>query len=95
MTSPSPGFIKINFVGASKGNPGPTGFGFILRDEKGSILCISKGSLGYDSNNEANIWALIKGLTLTQHHGYHQIVVEGDSQIILNMLTKLLHGSSP
>jgi hypothetical protein len=31
----------------------------------------------------------------SHHHGYHQIVVEGDSQIILNMLTKLLHGSSP
>jgi ribonuclease HI len=84
----------MNFDGASKGNLGPTGFGFVLRDEKGTILHISVGSLGYDLNNAADLWALIKGLTLSHHHGYHQIVVEGDSQIILNMLTKLLHGSS-
>jgi hypothetical protein len=29
------GFIKINFDGASRGNPGPTGFGSILRNQAG------------------------------------------------------------
>jgi len=94
MDPSPPGFIKLNFDGASKGKPGPASFSFILRDEQGSILHISKGTLGYDSNKEAELWALIKGLTLAHHHGYHQIMVEGYSQIILNMLTKLLHGSS-
>lgn len=87
--------MKLNFDGASKGNHGPTGFGLVLRDEKGSSLHISAGSLGYDSNNATKIWALIKGLLLAQQHDYNQIVLEGDSKIILNMLTKLLRSATP
>jgi hypothetical protein len=34
---PPPGFWKLNFDGASKGNPGPTGFGAVIRDNTGKI----------------------------------------------------------
>jgi hypothetical protein len=40
------GFIKINFDGASKGNPGPAGFGAILRNSNGEILHLVAGFLG-------------------------------------------------
>lgn len=29
---PLEGWVKVNFDGASKGNPGPSGAGFIVRD---------------------------------------------------------------
>jgi len=32
---PPLGFFKLNFDGASKGNPGPTGFGLVFRDDQG------------------------------------------------------------
>ena len=35
---PPDGFVKINFYGASKVNPGPTYFGEILRDSGGNPL---------------------------------------------------------
>jgi hypothetical protein len=40
--SPLPsGFIKLNFDGASKGNPGAAGFGVVFCNSQGNILLIS------------------------------------------------------
>jgi len=49
-TPPPIDFIKINFDGASKENPGPTGYGATLRNSNGDILCLVVGYLA--SNNE-------------------------------------------
>jgi hypothetical protein len=48
---PPKGFYKLNFDGASKGNPGPAGFGGVFRNSSGTILRIFFGTLGLDSNN--------------------------------------------
>jgi hypothetical protein len=45
-TPPPTGFIKINFDGASKGNPGPAGYGAVIRNSKGEILILAAGYLG-------------------------------------------------
>jgi ribonuclease HI len=54
--------MKMNFDGASKGNPGPTNFGVVFMDDKGNIRKILAGSLGYDSNNLVKLWGLLKGI---------------------------------
>jgi hypothetical protein len=46
-------FIKLNFDGASKGNPGAAGFGVVFRNHNGHILLISAGFLGNSMNNAA------------------------------------------
>jgi len=48
---PSLGFIKLNFDGSSKGNPGPAGFRVVLRNNQGNIMLISASSIGHNSNN--------------------------------------------
>jgi hypothetical protein len=58
-TPPPTGFIKINFDGASKGNPGPAGHGAVIRNSKGEILTLTAGYLGETTNNVAGInWPL-------------------------------------
>jgi ribonuclease HI len=59
----------------------------------GQILHIFYGYLGINSNNVAELWALIKGLQITHQNQFHQLIVEGDSQLIIHMLTKLQWGS--
>lgn len=54
--SPPPeGVFKLNFDGASKGNPGPAGFGGIVRNSRGETQLIYYGSIGWDSNNSAEL----------------------------------------
>ena len=52
---PPTGFMKLNFDGASKGNPGKSGYRFILRNYIGKMLGFGYGFLGIDSNNAAEI----------------------------------------
>lgn len=42
---PHEGCLKLNFDGASKGNPGPAGFGCVLRDHLGRVLHVIYGPL--------------------------------------------------
>jgi hypothetical protein len=59
---PPPGFLKINFDGASRGNPGPAGFGAVLRNHLGKITHLIAGFLGENTNNAAELSSLVKGL---------------------------------
>ena len=92
---PPEGFIKINFDGASKGNPGAAGYGLVFRNHKGHILIISAGSLGHSTNNNAELWGLLNGLCLARDHGFTKLIVEGDSQLIIKILRRMLNGVPP
>eukprot|EP00253_Pinus_taeda_P005945 PITA_05945 len=49
---------KLNFDGASKGNPGPAGFGGIIRNHNGTPLQIYFGNIRWDTNNSAELEGL-------------------------------------
>ena len=42
--------------------------------------------------NVAELKALLVGLDMIQTHGWHPAILEGDSQVILQMAEKLLKG---
>ena len=52
---PGEHFIKMNFDGASKGNPGPIGLGGIFRDSKGKTRWVFVEWGGEMTNNEAEL----------------------------------------
>ena len=85
--------FKLNFDGASKGNPGTAGFGGIFRNHKGDSLLIFYGNIGWDTNNSAELEGLWQGLLLSRHYGFHPLEVEGDSQILIAMENQLLNGT--
>jgi ribonuclease HI len=89
------GFIKLNFDGASKGNPGAAGFGVVFRDHRSHILLINAGSLGHTTNNVAELWGLTRGLQLAIEHNFTKLIVEGDSLVITNLFGKILNGADP
>jgi probable phosphoglycerate mutase len=55
-------FIKINFDGAAKGNPGPAGWGAAIRDSDGKLLGLATGFLGETTNNVAELTGSLRGL---------------------------------
>jgi ribonuclease HI len=73
----------------------PVGFGVVLRDSEGRILHITIGYLGFNTNNAAKLWSLLKGIKLAISHNIFQLIVEGDSQVIIHLISKIIHGSHP
>jgi len=48
-----------------------------------------------NTNNVAELTSLVRGLQTTVHHQYHRLVIEGDSQVIIQLISKILHGKPP
>jgi ribonuclease HI len=46
-----------------------------------------------NTNNCVELFSLVKGFQLVGHHGYNNLIIEGDSQIRIQDLSKLLNGS--
>ena len=63
---PHLGFIKINFDGASKGNPGQAGIGGVFKNSQGAVCRVYAMDLGYATNNEAELTSLQQGLIIAK-----------------------------
>lgn len=93
MTAPPEHTFKLNFDGASKGNLGKAGYVGIFRNHAGKPQLIYFGNIGWDTNNSAKTEGLWRGLLLARTHNYHPLEVEGDSQLLINMVKQLHNGS--
>ncbi|NBX93085.1 MAG: reverse transcriptase-like protein [Proteobacteria bacterium] len=71
--------------GASRGNPGPGAYGFVLLE--GEDLVFQKGSrMGVVTNNVAEYEGLLKGLEKSIELGATSITVRSDSQLLVRQL---------
>ncbi|XP_076954363.1 uncharacterized protein LOC143628752 [Bidens hawaiensis] len=71
----------LEFDGASKGNPGPSGAGAVLRVIDGSLVYRLREGLGVATNNVAEYRAVILGLRYALDRGFRHIRVQGDSKL--------------
>lgn len=77
----------LKFDGGSRGNPGPSGAGFVLYncadDEE-----VQRGNafLGRTTSNVAEYTALIGGLRAALSLGVRRLKVRGDSQLVINQV---------
>jgi len=87
----------LRFDGGSRGNPGTAGAGMVLYDsEDGSELWSACQYLGdKNTNNEAEYMGLITGLECARSLGVENIVVQGDSQLILRQIEGRYQVKSP
>ncbi|XP_057856436.2 uncharacterized protein LOC131065813 [Cryptomeria japonica] len=84
--APEPGWFKVNFDGASVGNPGQSGIGCILRNSDG--ICIKEISkkIGVATNNKAEFRVALRGLQLGMELGVQRIHLQGDSLNVVNVV---------
>lgn len=92
-TPPPPHIVLLNFDGASKGNLGKAGFGGIFRNHKGNVLQTFMGSIGWDTNNSVELEGILQGLLLAKNNRFFPLIIEGDSQILINMINQILQGT--
>jgi len=76
---------KLHFDGCSKGNPGVAGIGAVLYFEEQEIWC-SNQYIGIKTNNESEYMALILGLNEALLRSIDELIVCGDSLLVINQM---------
>lgn len=71
--------------GASKGNPGPSGAGFLIQKE-GQTIYENSIYLGIQTNNQAEYRALLEGLSYAKDQGMMSLLVCMDSELIVKQI---------
>ena|SRR5437899_1934401 len=71
--------------GASRGNPGPAGFGVFMTTDAGDIIEIS-GYLGVATNNVAEYAGLLEALSVAREEGATEVEVISDSLLLVNQM---------
>lgn len=77
------GVLKLNFDGASKGIPGPAGFGCVVRDSNGVVLWVCVGPLDPSDALKAEIFGLLIGLRNIHNLDVSKIIIEEDSAVVI------------
>lgn len=78
--------IVAHTDGASRGNPGESGIGVILRTPDGTILGTISGYLGSTTNNIAEYSALLACLRAVAQLPCEQLTVHSDSELMVRQV---------
>ncbi|MEH1030029.1 bifunctional RNase H/acid phosphatase [Micromonospora profundi] len=83
----APRVVVVEADGGSRGNPGPAGYGAVVRDaETGEVLAERSESLGTATNNVAEYQGLIAGLTAAAEVGAGEVDVRMDSKLVVEQM---------
>lgn len=93
MPSPSKS-VELYCDGASRGNPGPAAYGFVVFSE-GEVIAEEGKCIGVTTNNVAEYEALIRGLERCQSLGVQEITVRADSELMVRQVNGQYKVRSP
>jgi broad specificity phosphatase PhoE/ribonuclease HI len=84
----APESVVVEADGGSRGNPGPSGFGAVVRDPAtGDVLAERSGFLGVNTNNVAEYRGLIAGLEAARDLGAGSVLVRMDSKLVVEQMS--------
>ncbi|MEV4414140.1 bifunctional RNase H/acid phosphatase [Catellatospora sp. NPDC049609] len=80
--------VIVEADGGARGNPGPAGYGAVVRDpETGDVLAERNGALGVTTNNVAEYRGLIAGLEAAAELGAAQVEARMDSKLVVEQMS--------
>lgn len=80
--------VIIEADGGSRGNPGPAGYGAVVRDaDTGELLTEASGGLGITTNNVAEYSGLIAGLRAAVKEGARSAEARMDSKLVVEQMS--------
>lgn len=82
----SQGTFSLYTDGASRGNPGKSGAGIVLKDSSGKTVKKIRKYLGIGTNNQAEYNALLIGLNLAKVEGAKKLNVYLDSELVVKQI---------
>ena len=78
--------IILQFDGGSRGNPGPAAIGVVLTSTDGTSLVTLGRYIGKATNNVAEYSALIVALEEAKKLGATDILIRGDSELVIKQM---------
>ena len=72
--------------GASRGNPGEAGIGYVIADREGAVLKEESDYLGQATNNVAEYTALVRSLQNSLKLGARRVKVYSDSELMVKQI---------
>jgi probable phosphoglycerate mutase len=79
--------VIVEADGGSRGNPGPAGYGSVVREPGGGVLVERYASLGVTTNNVAEYTGLIEGLKAARQLNATQVDVRMDSKLVVEQMS--------
>jgi probable phosphoglycerate mutase len=80
--------VVVEADGGARGNPGPAGYGAVVRDAAtGAVLAERKAGLGRTTNNVAEYQGLIAGLAAAKAVGASAVDVRMDSKLVVEQMS--------
>ncbi|SNY33917.1 bifunctional RNase H/acid phosphatase [Paractinoplanes atraurantiacus] len=80
--------VAIEADGGSRGNPGPAGYGSVVRAHPtGEVLVERYGALGVTTNNVAEYTGLIEGLKAARELNATEVDVRMDSKLVVEQMS--------
>jgi ribonuclease HI len=83
------------FDGCSKGNPGHAGIGAVIYQNADELWGASQYIGDTKTNNQAEYSALIFGLQSAIDHNIKELLVYGDSQLVINQMNNIYKVKHP
>jgi ribonuclease HI len=93
--SSRPVLLHLFIDGASRGNPGHSAAGIVIRDPGGVLLDEEALYLGTGTNNEAEYEALIRALEKAAAMEAKTLVVHSDSELVVRQMQVLYRVREP
>ncbi|KAL9236717.1 hypothetical protein vseg_011353 [Gypsophila vaccaria] len=85
---PPYGWFVLNIDGASRGNPGSSGAGGIIRDDAGCFRRAFALKLGISTSMKAEIIAFARGLMMANDLHIPKLLIQTDSLMLVEMLQR-------
>ena len=81
--------------GGARGNPGPSGYGVVIKDESGRKVAALSEYLGHQTNNFAEYQGLIAALEYSLKHGPKALKVISDSELLVRQIKGIYKVKNP
>jgi ribonuclease HI len=88
-------YLTANVDGGARGNPGPSGYGVVIKDQSGKRVASLNEYLGHQTNNVAEYQGLIAALEYAIEHGHKALKVISDSELMVKQMKGQYKVKSP
>jgi ribonuclease HI len=84
--NPPERYLIAHSDGGARGNPGPAGYGVVIKDETGHTVAALSEYLGHQTNNFAEYQGLIAALEYAIEHGPKALKLISDSELLVRQI---------
>src|ERR1700677_4138550 len=84
--NPPEHYLLAHSDGGARGNPGPAGYGVVIKDESGRTVAALSEYLGHQTNNFAEYQGLIAALEYAVKNGPKALKLISDSELLVRQI---------